>query len=57
VTAVYCGLTPRDWQPAWGSAPPFGLLSVALAVIVVGGSVTVVRRLVRIARTLRERAS
>jgi phosphatidylglycerophosphate synthase len=56
LTAVYCGLTPRDWQPLWGSPPSFGLLSAALAVIVVGGAVTVVRRLVRIARTLRKDA-
>ena len=54
VVALYCGLTPADWQPHWDVSPgSLGLPAAALALIIVGGVVTAVRRLVRIARTLR----
>jgi len=49
VVAGYCGLTPHDWQPSWG------LATAALGVIIVGGLWTAVRRLWRIALTLRKR--
>jgi phosphatidylglycerophosphate synthase len=54
VVALYCGLTPADWQPHWDVPPgSLGLPAAGLALIIVGGVVTAVRRLVRIARTLR----
>jgi phosphatidylglycerophosphate synthase len=48
--AVYCALMPASWQPTWG------LMAAGLAVIVVGGLLTAIRRLVRIARNLRQGA-
>ncbi len=51
--ALYCGLAPRGWQPTWGAEPAWGIPAAGLAVIVVGGLVTAIRRLRRIARTLR----
>jgi phosphatidylglycerophosphate synthase len=49
--ALYCGLTPADWQPTWkiGSCS-FGLMAIGLAVIVAGAIVTAIRRLNRIAK-------
>jgi phosphatidylglycerophosphate synthase len=49
-TASYCALTPAGWQPAVQIGNQhFGLMSFGLAVIVLGGIVTVIRRLKRIA--------
>ena len=51
LTAVYCGLTPAEWQPAWKIGnDSLGLMAIGLAVIVVGGTVTSIRRLNRIAK-------
>lgn len=47
VAAIYAGLAPVAFQPSWG------LMSAALMVIVVGGLATALRRLRRIAATLR----
>jgi phosphatidylglycerophosphate synthase len=55
--AVYCGLAPLDWQPAWAAWPGRGLMAAALALILLGSLVTVVRRLRRIAATLTAGAS
>lgn len=46
--AVYCGVTPQSWQPQWG------LSAGALLLIILGGLMTVVRRLWRIAANLRK---
>jgi phosphatidylglycerophosphate synthase len=55
LVALYCGLTPESWQPRWEVASTtVGLPAAALLLIVVGSVVTARRRLVRIARTLKE---
>jgi phosphatidylglycerophosphate synthase len=54
--ALYCGLSPHDWQPLWDTTPPFGLTAEALLVIILGGLVTAARRLARIVRTLKQGA-
>ena len=50
--ALYCGLTPKSWQPTLPWPPAAGLLAAGLLLIAVGGVATAVRRLVRIARAL-----
>jgi len=51
--ALYCGLTPTCWQPALPlGRHAFGLMALGLAVIVVGGLLTAMRRLRRIARNV-----
>jgi phosphatidylglycerophosphate synthase len=57
VVAVYCGLAPQAWQPTLSVPRPAGLVAAALLLVVVGGAVTALRRLVRIARTLRKGAA
>lgn len=56
VVAVYCALAPQSWQPTWDflSQKGCGIPAIALAVITLGSLVTAVRRLLRIARQLRE---
>jgi phosphatidylglycerophosphate synthase len=49
MTAIWCGLTPSAWQVFAG----IGVPSWALGIIVVGGIVTAIRRLLRISRNLR----
>jgi phosphatidylglycerophosphate synthase len=53
VAALFCGLTPAAWQPALPDWPALGVTGAALLLVVVGGLVTAVRRLVRIACALR----
>jgi phosphatidylglycerophosphate synthase len=50
VLAIWCGLAPGDWQPVDASAR--GLTALGLALIVVLGLVTALRRLARIASQL-----
>ena len=57
VMAVYCALTPKTWQPMWGESSACGIPAVALSVITLGSVVTAARRLLRIARQLREGCS
>jgi phosphatidylglycerophosphate synthase len=52
VVALYSGLAPREWQPALESFPWAGLPAAGLALIVLGGVWTAVRRLLRIAAAL-----
>ncbi len=66
VIAVYCGLAPGNWQPAWAPSsalPPlpsptleeaggWGIMAAGLIMIIVAGIVTAIRRLRRIAATL-----
>jgi phosphatidylglycerophosphate synthase len=63
VIAVYSGLAPETWQPHWqplltlqAGEPEreWGLMASALALIVIGGLATSVRRLRRIASNLRK---
>jgi phosphatidylglycerophosphate synthase len=51
VTSLYLALTPIAWQPHWRGR---GLMAAALLVIVIVGALTAVRRLMRIARTLKK---
>ena len=50
VVAIYCGLTPIDWQPMWNGR---GVISACLLIVIVGGLITAVRRLGRIAANLK----
>jgi phosphatidylglycerophosphate synthase len=52
--AVYLGLSPQAWQPAWGPAGHWGIATLALGLIVLGGLYTAARRLRRAARQLRD---
>jgi hypothetical protein len=54
VIAAYAGLAPLDWQPALREPSARGLMAAGLALVVIGGLVTVVRRLLRIAAALRK---
>ncbi|MER3417427.1 MAG: CDP-alcohol phosphatidyltransferase family protein [Chloroflexota bacterium] len=53
LVALYCGLTPADWQPIWGDPPRQGLAAAGLLVIALGSLLTAIRRLVRIAANLK----
>jgi phosphatidylglycerophosphate synthase len=52
MVSLYCAVTPKSWQfiGAWHD---FGIVSIALVLIVIGCVVTVFRRLARISRTLK----
>jgi phosphatidylglycerophosphate synthase len=52
--AVFCGLAPASWQPAWGGPPGWGLAAAGLLVIAAGGLVTAARRLARTAVHLKK---
>jgi phosphatidylglycerophosphate synthase len=63
LVAVYSGLAPEAWRPQWQPFILFqagepargrGLMALALALIVIGGLATAVRRLRRIAVNLRK---
>ena len=51
IAALYAALLPRSWQPVLGG---LATIDLALLIIVLGAAVTTVRRLLRIAQTLRE---
>jgi hypothetical protein len=61
VACVYLGIAPGAWQPVVEVALPgsavrrVGILAGVLAVIVLGGAVTAVRRIRAIGRGLKER--
>jgi phosphatidylglycerophosphate synthase len=49
--ALYCGLTPATWQPAFRMGEQsLGLMGIGLVIIVAGGILTAFRRLNRIAQ-------
>ena len=50
--ALYLGVTPAAWQPAFGSGGQWGLLAIVLWIIVAGGAATAAIRLRRAARAL-----
>jgi phosphatidylglycerophosphate synthase len=54
---LYLGLSPHSWQPRWGSVPPAGLATVALAAILLGCLWTILWRLKRIASALQHRGA
>ncbi len=51
VAALYCGLTPLDWQLtlAWGG---WSVMALGLWIVIIGGLLTAARRLARIAAAL-----
>ena len=53
LVTLYCGLTPRAWQPA-EPATGWSIVGFALIVVIAGCIVTTIRRLSRIARILRK---
>ena len=55
VLAVWNGLTPDAWRPGWPDSPTLGLATAGLIVICVGCVITAIRRLGRIAATLRNK--
>lgn len=58
LTAIYCGLTPAEWQPRWDILDnSSGIPAAVLALISVGCIVTSFRRLKRIAGNLRKATS
>ena len=52
VAALYCGLAPAAWQPEHASSG-FSVMSVVLVIIIAGGAITALRRLLHIGRRLR----
>ncbi len=50
--AIYNGLTPASWQPLWSGG--HGLAAMVLIVIIAGGLLTAVRRLLRTGVALRK---
>jgi hypothetical protein len=52
VVAVCCGVAPASWQPLARSGA--GIMAAALGLIVAGCVVTIIRRLLRIARQLEQ---
>ena len=54
IAALLAALVPREWQPRLENPAGWGTMALALAVIIAGEIVTVIRRLVRIGRVLRE---
>ena len=54
--SLFLGVTPAAWHPGFGPDGNWGLLALMLWIIVVGGIVTAVLRLRRIARTLNAQA-
>jgi phosphatidylglycerophosphate synthase len=54
VAALYCGCTPRAWQPVLEAVPEAGIMAAALALIGAGSVWTACRRLRRIARALKD---
>ncbi len=53
---VYCGLSPNAWQPV-DVEGGMGIAVWALAVVIIGGGITAVRRLLFIAATVRSQDS
>ena len=56
VVCVYCGIAPNTWQPV-DVGTGMGIVTGALAVIIVGGGITAVRRLLFIASSVRKQDS
>lgn len=52
VICLYSAVTPRSWQVIMVSDSEIGLVTLGLAVIVIGCVITVMRRLGRVARAL-----
>src|SRR5205809_1440401 len=50
---LYSAVTPSSWQAISFNSSKIGLMSLGLAVIIMGSIITVIRRLARIARVLK----
>jgi phosphatidylglycerophosphate synthase len=57
LAAIYAGLVPASFQPSFEIVPGRGMMTAALGLVIVGGTLTVVRRLNKIAVALRSHAS
>jgi phosphatidylglycerophosphate synthase len=55
VVGLPCGLLPAAWQPVLGTEPVLGLPAAGLVLIVGGGLITAVRRLLHSAQALRKK--
>lgn len=56
LVCLLCGLLPASWQPIHVSSG-MGICGAALIIIAIGGLLTAIRRLKRIAHLMRERAT
>ena len=54
IAALLAAFVPRGWQPMLENPAGWGTMALALAVIIAGEVITVIRRLFRIGRILRE---
>jgi len=54
VAAMYMAVTPTVWRFGWGPQQAWGIMAVALLVVVVGGVLTAGRRLRRAAEVLQD---
>ena len=52
VVCVYCAIAPSSWQPLWDGER--GVIAGALIVIIAGGAVTAIRRLLHIGRLMKQ---
>ncbi len=53
IVALWLAVAPQTWQPVWGPASRWGVAAAGLWAIIVGGAITAIRRLTRIATTLK----
>ncbi|HEX4069951.1 MAG TPA: CDP-alcohol phosphatidyltransferase family protein [Planctomycetaceae bacterium] len=53
-SAVLAAIVPQNWWPHVSAHPEQGIIALALLLIVIGGVITTLRRLGRIARSLRK---
>lgn len=54
IASVYMGAAPSAWQSTWGPQDEWGIFSIALIVVIVGGAFTAARRLRGAAKYLRK---
>lgn len=57
LSAVVAAFQPMAWLPKWERYPTAGIMSIALAIIIVGCCFTVLRRLYRMATFLRKESA
>lgn len=54
VAALVAGLIPQAWQPSFTQFPGSSSIAIGLVIVAIGGAVTFVRRLMRIAAVLQK---
>ena len=57
LAALWAGLAPAAWQPAWGAEGRLGAAAAALSIVIAGGLFTAGRRLMRAAAHLERPAN